>query len=185
MKDVSYFSLTFLLFMFCFSLFTMELFGERVKLDSKGNIDDLHGTSPPTNFDTFLDAFTANFIFLTNDSVAYMYFNIFRVDPSASIAYLILFLIINQKIMLNLFLAILLQNFDQSSLSEESHKAPKSSIDPIALGLSCKNRCKRTCLKCKCCKSNLNQDFSELPMPENKVVRQMSMFIKTSVTSKV
>lgn len=43
-------------------------------------------------------------------------------DPTAATIFFILLTIIGQKILLNLFLAILLENFDESALKQKMHE---------------------------------------------------------------
>lgn len=68
LRDVASFSVLLLLFTFILTLLGMELFSNKVKLDSATNyVDYENGTSPEVNFDTFINAFSAVFIILTND----------------------------------------------------------------------------------------------------------------------
>ena len=96
------------------------MFAYKVKLNSQGNIDMINGTEPDANFDNFLDAFTTVFVVLTNDGWSGIYFTYYRGTGGAiSTIYFISLIVIGQKILLNLFLAILLENFDEDSLSQE------------------------------------------------------------------
>jgi len=77
----------------------------------------VNGTSPEANYDDFANSFTTVFIILANDGWTDIFFNSYRaLGPGISITFYITLIIFGQKIMLNLFLAILLENFDEQSL---------------------------------------------------------------------
>ena len=83
-------------------------------------MDLVNGTSTYYNFDDFIWAFTTVFIILTAESWSYVWFAHYRaVNSIASTLYFYSLLIIGNKIILNIFLAILLSNFDEDSLDEE------------------------------------------------------------------
>lgn len=118
MKDVSAFSILLFLFMFIYSLLGMELFGFKAKFNSHGFIDMDDGDDPDSNFNNFLEAFTTVFVVLTNDGWTTIYYNYYRATGSAvSTVYFISLIILGQKVLLNLFLAILLENFDEDSIN--------------------------------------------------------------------
>ena len=119
LKDVSIFSILLYLFVFTYTLIGMELFAFKAKYDEKGNLNLETGTTPQANFDTFLSASTTVFILLTGDNWSGIFYNYYRPKGVVSIIYFISFIIIGQKILLNLFLAILLQNFDEDTISSE------------------------------------------------------------------
>lgn len=119
-KDISTFSLLLFLFMFIYSLIGLELFAYKGKFDSDGNVNDLTGDYPSSNFNEFYNAFTTIFIVLTNDGWSAIYYNYYRgVNSVTSTFYFISLIILGQKVLLNLFLAILLENFDEDALQEK------------------------------------------------------------------
>lgn len=119
MEDVSIFSILLGLFMFTFALLGMELFAFRSRFADDGSVDLANGTSPNNNFDTLLNSFTTVFVVMTGDGWSSIYFEQYRgLSNSATTAYFIVLVIIGQRVLLNLFLAILLQNFDEDALSE-------------------------------------------------------------------
>ena len=76
-----------------------------------------NGESPKYNFDHFMNSFTTVFIVLTNDGISGIFYNYYRaVGAIAAILFFISLVIIGQKILLNLFIAILLENFDEGVL---------------------------------------------------------------------
>lgn len=119
-KEIVTFSILLLLFIFTYTLLGLELFADKAKFNSAGDVDFDNGTSPMYNFDSFFNAFTTVFIVLTNDSWQSMYYAHYRaVNSTAATLFFISLVIIGQKILLNLFLAILLENFDESHLEEK------------------------------------------------------------------
>jgi hypothetical protein len=56
---------------------------------------------------------------LTGDGVGIIYMNHFRAAPEAATFYTVGFILLGRLVILNLFLAILLDNFQQDSLTKE------------------------------------------------------------------
>jgi Ion transport protein len=120
--DIATFSILLFLFIFTFSLLGLELFAMRAKFNLAKDLVDPDGDSPQYNFDNFMNSFSTVFIILTNDQSSDTYFKFYRaVDPTAATLFFVLLTIIGQKILLNLFLAILLENFDESALKHKMH----------------------------------------------------------------
>ena len=65
LKDVSYFSVLLLLFMFIYTLIGMELYAYKLRF-SGDDVDLQDGTSPRNNFDDFLHAFISVYANFTN-----------------------------------------------------------------------------------------------------------------------
>ena len=109
--------------MFTYSLLGLELFAYKAKFNSEGNIDFVDGEYPDSNFNKFYNAFTTVFIVLTNDEWTVIYYDMYRTAGSASATiFFLTLIIIGQKILLNLFLAILLENFDEGAVKEQHKK---------------------------------------------------------------
>jgi len=72
---------------------------------------------PVSNFDNFVDALLTVFIVFANDGWTTIYFDYYRAigAPKATLFFVIL-VILGQMILFNLFLAILLKEFDERSL---------------------------------------------------------------------
>lgn len=120
LKDVSTFSILLLVFLSIYTLMGMELFAFQLKFNDTHEYDPIAGVAPRKNFDTFLNSFVSIFIILTNDGWAQIFYDCYRsTSPAAAITFFVTFVLIGQRIMLNLFLAILLENFDEYSLNEE------------------------------------------------------------------
>jgi voltage-dependent calcium channel L type alpha-1D len=121
LKDVASFSILLFLFIYIFTLLGMELFAHKAKLDpDTGYVDSVNGESPTFNFDDFLNSFSLVFIILTNDGTSAIYYNHYRsVGALPASLYFIILTVIGQKIILNLFVAILLENFDEGVLKQK------------------------------------------------------------------
>ncbi len=93
------------------------MFAFKLKYNSKHVLDLENGSYPDSTFNTFLEGFVTVFIVLANDGWTTIYLNLYRtVGSGISTIYVISLLLMGQFILLNLFLAILLDNFDESSL---------------------------------------------------------------------
>jgi hypothetical protein len=95
----------------------MELFAFKAKFNEKNEIDMEGGNSIMQNFDSFIWSFTTVFIILTSDSWSMIWFAYSRAMKSWVVtAYIQIIFYLGNRILLNLFLAILLQNFDEDSI---------------------------------------------------------------------
>lgn len=127
----------------------MEIFAYKVMYEPDGLTLNLNsGTPPDSNFDTLVNAFTSVFILLTSDGWSSIYFNHWRaLQNEVPTLYFIGVIIIGRQILLNLFLAILLENFDENNLREQIQKEIDSNMDPNAanneLILQCYNALRR------------------------------------------
>lgn len=123
-KDITNFTIFMFLFIFIFTLMGLELFAYKATFNPEtGEIDTTEkGVSPTFNFDTFLNSFSLVFIILTNDGTSAVYYNYFRaVSPTSSTFFFVLLTIVGQKFIINLFVAILLENFDEGQLKQKLH----------------------------------------------------------------
>ena len=119
--DISNFAVFLLLFIFIFTLLGLELFAERAKFNPETDeLDFVDGESPKFNFYNLLNSFTLVFILLTNDGSSEHFYNYYRaVGAASSTTFFVLIVMVGQKVILNLFVAILLENFDEGSLKEK------------------------------------------------------------------
>ena len=112
-RDVSNFSVLLFLFIFIYTLLGRELFAYNVKFDEENKIsreDD--AKSPRENFDTFPNAIITIFIVLTGEQWNQIWYDSYQYQKYISIAFFLSLIMIGQMILLNLFLAILLENFN-------------------------------------------------------------------------
>lgn len=137
LRKISAFSVLLLIFIFSFAILGMELFAATLSFDENGTpilndydngLENMRGLRPDSTFNTFLDATLSVFIILANDGWSTIYFDHARVSRynGDSIAlptiYFISLIIIGQNILFQLFLAILLSEFDERSLIAEANK---------------------------------------------------------------
>jgi hypothetical protein len=120
LKDISNFSVLLFLFIYTYTLLGMELFSYKVKFNPITLGVDLSplGEYPDSTFNTFLEAFVSVFIVLANDGWATIYFNHYRsTNPIVASVFFISLVIVGQYILLNLFISILILNFEQTSIN--------------------------------------------------------------------
>lgn len=119
--DIASFTVVLFLFMFVYTILGMEVFAEKAKFSADDKVDMINGESIPMNFDSFLWSFTTVFVLLTEDGWSYVFYQYHRaVGAFRANLYFISLFIIGPRILLNLFLAILLENFEDGSLEEEA-----------------------------------------------------------------
>ncbi len=107
--DVSTFTIVLFLFMIIFTILGMELFAYKAKFNERNELDMEDGRSIMQNFDSFIWSFTTVFIVLTSDSWSMIWFAYYRAMRSWVItAYIQIIFYLGNRILLNLFLAILL-----------------------------------------------------------------------------
>ena len=122
LADISYFAILMFLFIFIFALLGMEFFAHNVKL-SEDDKPDRYGESPRENFDDFFHAFVTIFVILVGDDWQFVYYHSSRAVGPASLVYFLMLVVLGNFILLNLFLAILLGNFDPELTDEELERA--------------------------------------------------------------
>jgi voltage-dependent calcium channel L type alpha-1D len=122
-KDIRNFSVLMFLFMFIYTLLGMELYGYKVlfineDLESVAE-DGEDGEFPRANFNTFLSGFTTIFIvFIGEDWNSSMYDHV-RTRGYGAIFFFVSLFILGNLVLLNLFLAILLKNFEEPPGKDE------------------------------------------------------------------
>ena len=122
LSDISQFCILLFLFIVVYCLLGMELFAYKVKFDENDNpvAEDEEGSYPSSNFNNFYSSFLSVFIVLANDGWSTIYINHYRAyKPLQATIYFISLKIFGGYILLNLFLAILLQNYDEESIRQQ------------------------------------------------------------------
>lgn len=148
LKDIRNFSVLMLLFMFIYTLLGMELYAYRVIFtnEDKDEVSTSEGVYPRANFNTFLSGFTTIFIvFIGEDWNASMYDHV-RATGNGSIFFFISLFILGNLVLLNLFLAILLKNFEEPPGKDEDEEGEVrvSILKKVQLAfISCFSRCKK------------------------------------------
>lgn len=120
LQEIAIFSLLLLLFNFIFALIGVELFAYSCKVTVADIIDMENGFFPLNNFNNFQQAFLSVFVLLTGDGWSSIMMDYARSAGLAlTLTFFIAFMILGQYLLFNLFLAILLQNFDEDSIEQE------------------------------------------------------------------
>jgi hypothetical protein len=110
------------LFVYVFALLGMSFFAGKVKFNDDGDIDLENGTSPRANFDRLGWAALTVFEVMIGENWNGVMYDHMRTVGGASCLYFIALVIFGNIIMLNLFLAILLGNFDRARSFGEKKK---------------------------------------------------------------
>lgn len=120
-KDISNFSVLLFLFMFAYSILGMELFANKVKFDDddKPSLTSPSATSPRSNFDNLLNSMTSIFIILVGDDWQEIMYDHVRATSDVSMIFFIMLVTFGNMILLSLFLAILLKNFESQDQEED------------------------------------------------------------------
>jgi Ion transport protein len=122
MKDISNIVILMTIFIYTYMLIGMEMFAYKAKFNPLTHKVDLsdEGKFPRFNFNNPLNSFISVFIVLANDGWSEIYYDHCRAtDPVSTSFYFMSLLIIGQFIILNLFIAILIENFDQLSIRND------------------------------------------------------------------
>jgi hypothetical protein len=120
LKDISSFSVLLFLLMFIYILLGMQIFA--FSKESYG------GMKPPrNNFKTFFNGFVVVFSVLTGENWDSTMFQYAKSHGYIAIVYFISLVIIGVMIFLNLFLAILLENFENKDEEEENQESKAES----------------------------------------------------------
>ena len=93
-------------------------------------LDDPNGKSPTQNFDNILEAFVSVFVCLIGEDWQFIMHDYERADKSRLLPciYFIFLMIVGNLFLMNLFLAILLKNFEEQKQSsrEDIDEEPSS-----------------------------------------------------------
>ena len=123
LREISSFSVLLFLLVFIYVLLGMELFAKRNN-DTKSNslsIED-YVAEPRLNFDNFFNGFILIFTLLTGESWDLTMLQFATSHGFYAIYFFMSFMLIGVMIFLNLFLAILLENFDEEEPEEEENE---------------------------------------------------------------
>lgn len=99
--------------MFIFTLMGMQFFAGNIKFDENDQFD-LNGESPRYNFDNFRNAFLSVFIIFTGENWNEMMYDGMRSTNPIAAIYFIVVIVVGNIIILQLLVAIVLSNFDES-----------------------------------------------------------------------
>lgn len=121
--DVRWFSILIAIFIYMYTILGMDFFSHRAKFNSSNQVDLQNGSSPMIHFDDLLNSFFTVFVIMTNDGQFVIFQNFYRAaNSSYAIAFWLTLIVLGQKILVNLFLAFLLQNFKEDTMKERTTK---------------------------------------------------------------
>ena len=103
-----------LLFIYVFALLGMSFFAGKIKFDKDDNVDLVNGKAPRENFDTIEWSVITIFEVMMSEGWNDLMYNVIRSVHALGAMYFIFLVMLGNIIMLNLFLAILLGNFDKA-----------------------------------------------------------------------
>ena len=124
MVDIFYFAILLIVFIFIFAIVGFNLFANKVKLDTDGNKDLINGESPRVNFDNIWYSFLAAFTLQIGDNWSSYFYQYTRFSNAAYVYFPVAIFTLNIIIM-NLFVAIMLEKFfcdDQKGAILEEEK---------------------------------------------------------------
>jgi Na+-transporting methylmalonyl-CoA/oxaloacetate decarboxylase gamma subunit len=111
-----------LLFIYVWALLGMSFFANKVKFNDAGEVDLINGTPPRTNFDKNYFAFLAVFQIIIGENWNSVMYNHMLAGGEVACIFFIGLVITGNIIMLNLFLAILLGNFERAKQAFDKAK---------------------------------------------------------------
>jgi len=118
LKDVSNISVLILIFVFSYTLIGMELFAYKLPTHKEIGFDD--PIKRRSTFNTFIDSFFSVFIVLVGDGWTNIYFDHYRnIDIFTSSLFFMSLIILGQFILMNLFISVLIENFEQLSVRND------------------------------------------------------------------
>ena len=121
LKDITNISVLMLLFMFIFTLVGSEMYAYKVMFndEDKTEVVKEDGVYPRENFNNLYQGLTTIFIVFIGEDWNSVMYDHYRATGAFTIVYFIFLFIFGNLILLNLFLAILLKNFEEPPGQEE------------------------------------------------------------------
>lgn len=99
----------------------MEMFAYKAKFNSNNQVDlSSSELYPNSNFNTFFESILSVFVVIANDGWSQIFINHYRVAEHVTTSlYFVSLLAMGQFVLLNLFIGILIENFDNLSLKND------------------------------------------------------------------
>jgi hypothetical protein len=119
--NIKTYALLLVIILYIYVLLGLAFFGYRARINHATlELDPDHGHSPLYHFDTMMQSIFTTFVIFTNDGQSIIFYNFYRaVSPSLATLWWLTFVIITQKMLLNLFLAILLEKFEEADTRQK------------------------------------------------------------------
>jgi Ion transport protein len=121
MPNLANFSLLLLIFQIVFVIIGMQFFSGTVFLNADNQIvPPGQGIPPLNNFETLYNATTTVFAVMMNDNWHSIMFEYYKSKGVAAQAYFIITIIVLNTMMMNLFLALILENFENETRNHDN-----------------------------------------------------------------
>ena len=101
------------------NLIALQFFAGEMKFNSNGDVDKINGESPRYNFDTFFTSLITVFSILVGDNWNSLMLDTIRSTSDVYAFYFIFVIVIGNIVMLQLLIAILIDNFTDSRKQSE------------------------------------------------------------------
>ena len=111
-----------ILFIYVFALMGMQFFAGKLKFNEEGQPDMDNGTDRRYNFNTIDITFLTIFQLLIGDNWNDLMYDVVRVTSDVSVVYFIVITVIVTLVMVNLLIAIIISNFDNSRIYATKQK---------------------------------------------------------------
>jgi len=102
------------IYMYIFAVLGMKYFAGKFKFDANGHVDLINGTIPRANFDTLKEAYTVVFQVVVGEDVVGVVLSAIRATNWLSTLYFIILIVTGKYVLIQLFLAITLGNFEEA-----------------------------------------------------------------------
>ena len=153
LKDIQYFACLMILFMFIFTLLGLELFAYKIRYNNEDKEEPVNDDTvtdvyyPRASFNNFGLGFTTIFIVFIGEDWNSVMYDHHRSQGIICVLIFVLIFIWGNLILLNLFLAILLQNFEEPPGKDE----PAVETGPSAFTIFKEMLVQKLCSCCICC----------------------------------
>jgi hypothetical protein len=119
--NIKTYALLLVIILYIYVLLGLAFFGNLARINHTTlELDPEHGHSPLYHFDTVMQSIFTTFVIFTNDGQSIIFYNFYRaVSLSLAILWWLTFVIVTQKMLLNLFLAILLEKFEEADTRQK------------------------------------------------------------------
>ena len=170
-KDVSNISVLILIFVFSYTLIGMELFA--YKLPVEKDVEFYDPLTRRSTFNTFIDSFFSVFLVLVGDGWTHIYFDHYRhIDIFTSSLFFMSLIILGQFILMNLFISVLIENFEQLSVRNDL-VLKLTDIESKGLGEKIIDKFMACCSKSKVADSKTNKRSKMEEMMDEKHLEEV------------
>jgi len=155
--DFRNFFILLIIFNFGYSIVGITFFKNQIRFNSDDQVDSVDGTSYKFNYDSLPAAMVTSFILIVADDWNEIMYQYIRATSFSSAFFFVSIVMIGNMILLNLFLAILLSNFEEAfaektNLQNRSEKKRWATVLLKKIGAPFKKALAKFKSRFKCCK---------------------------------